>query len=233
MNRYTNIRYHIYKELSKYRKIQERRRSERIRELAIPIITGIIVVLITNRLIIQFRDLNNWCYIVFIFFTVLGYYAILLLIETISFFIENKFIPDWRTIIKIRPTDIKYKSVQEEDAAKFNYEVTYLVESAYCQVNGIDTKNNLMFRISLLNTLFSIKNALRKMHESLLGCSGKIHNELVSYSMIEVVLEMVSATLSTIKTYDESQNGDYSDEIDFVIGFYDDTKKQIEEIYQI
>ena len=63
MNRYTNIRYHIYKELSKYRKLQERQGPDRINEIAIPIITGILVILVTNRLTPRFNSINIWCYL--------------------------------------------------------------------------------------------------------------------------------------------------------------------------
>lgn len=233
MNRYTNIRYHIYKELSKYRKLQERRGSDRIIEFAIPIITGIVVVLITNRLIIRFKDINSLCYLGLIIVTVIGYGIILWLTKTIFYYVENKFIPNLRPIKRIPQNDLNYSPIQEENAAKFNYEVTYLVESAYCHANKIDQNDGLLFRSSLLHTLFCIKNALRKMNESLLGPSGTIDNDLVSYSMIKVVLEMISATLSTIQSYNDNKIGNYNDEIEFVLGIYIDTKKQIEIEYQI
>lgn len=112
MNRYTNIRYHIYKELSKYRKLQERRGSDRIIEFAIPIITGIVVVLITNRLIIRFKDINSLCYLGLIIVTVIGYGIILWLTKTIFYYVENKFIPNLRPIKRIPQNDLNYSPIQ-------------------------------------------------------------------------------------------------------------------------
>ena len=80
MNRYTNIRYHIYKELSKYRGLQEKRRVDRIYDFSIPIITGIIVVLVTN----WFKETGYLCYWGGIVVVIVGYYPLLLIINRYS-----------------------------------------------------------------------------------------------------------------------------------------------------
>ena len=71
------------------------------------------------------------------------------------------------------------------------------------------------------------------MSESLLGRSGKIDNGLISYSKIEVVLEMIGSILSCIRLYDENKIERYCDEIEFVKGLYNDTKRQIELEYGV
>jgi len=233
MNRYTNIRYHIYKELSKYRRLQEKRRADRVNEIAIPILTGIVVVLITNWLILRFHEICGLYYFLLIFIISVGFWIILLMIKSIYDCWENKIRPNLFPIIRISPEDKEFSPIQEDDAAKFNYEVTYLVESAYSQVQRIEVLDEFLFNFSLLNILFSIKNALRKMNESLLGRSGKLNNGLVSYSMIKVVLEMISTTLSRIQSYDKNKTERYSDDIEFIIGLYDDIRRQIQLEYEI
>ena len=42
-NQYTVIRYHIYRELAKYREMQEERDSAVINDFAIPVLSGIVV----------------------------------------------------------------------------------------------------------------------------------------------------------------------------------------------
>ena len=233
MNRYTNIRYHIYKELSKYRKLQERQGPDRINEIAIPIITGILVILVTNRLTPRFNSINIWCYLGIVIMAFGGYIVLLILLKRFFYYYEYKVKPDWFPIISIGPDDKNYNPKQEDDAAKFNYEVMYLIESAYNHANKIQTQDELLLKASLLNNLFCIKNALRKMNESLLGCSGRIDRELVSDSMITVALELVIATINILQSYNSDITCMYQDEIDFVRGLYDDTKKQIKLEYGI
>lgn len=233
MNRYTNIRYHIYKELSKYRKLQEKQGPDRINEIAIPIITGILVIMVTNRLTPQANSINIWCYLGIIILAFIGYIVLLLLLKYYFYYYEYKIKPNRFPIISIGPDDKNYIPKQEDDAAKFNYEVMYLIESAYNYASKIETQDKLLLKASLLNNLFCIKNALRKMCESLLGSSGRIDRDLVSDSMITVALEMVYATIKRLQLYGSDITGMYQDEMDFVIGLYEDTKKQIKEKYGI
>lgn len=155
------------------------------------------------------------------------------ILKRFFYYYEYKVKPDWFPIISIGPDDKNYNPKQEDDAAKFNYEVMYLVESAYNHANKIQTQDELLLKASLLNNLFCIKNALRKMNESLLGCSGRIDRELVSDSMITVALELVIATINILQSYNSDITCMYQDEIDFVRGLYDDTKKQIKLEYGI
>lgn len=233
MNRYTNIRYHIYKELSKYRKLQERQGPDRINEIAIPIITGILVILVTNRLTPRFNSINIWCYLGIVIMAFIGYFVLLILLKRFFYYYEYKIKPNWFPTISIGPGDKNYNPKQEDDAAKFNYEVMYLIESAYNHANKIETQDELLLKVSLLNNLFCIKNALRKMSESLLGCSGRIDRELVSDSMITVALELVFATINRLQSYNPDITSKYQDEIDFVMGLYDDIEKQIKIEYGI
>lgn len=71
------------------------------------------------------------------------------------------------------------------------------------------------------------------MSESLLGCSGRIDRELVSDSMITVALELVFATINRLQSYNPDITSKYQDEIDFVMGLYDDIEKQIKIEYGI
>lgn len=228
----TNIRFHIYKELSKYRKLQERHGTDRINEVAIPIITGIVVVFITNRLASKLNEINDLCYFGFIVVIAFAYGLLLIIIKYLYFYYVNRIKPNINPIKKTKANNRLFSLKQEEDAAKFNYEVTYLVESAYNQINRVELHDRFLFRMSLLNALFSIKNALRKIQESLLGESGKISNGLVSNSMIELVLDMLGETLNKIKIYSCS-NDLYIEDVDFIIGKYKDVEEQIKKIYQL
>lgn len=232
VNKYTNIRYHIYKELSKYRKFQEKHRADRIDEIAIPIITGIVVILITNRWTPRLNGISDSCYIGFIIVMTIVYGLLLKILKFLFYYYVNKIKPNANPIKRIKADDKEFSPKQEEDAAKFNYEVTYLVESAYNQINRIDTQDKYLYRITLLNTLFCIKNALRKIQESLLGDSGRINTGLVSASMIKLVLEMVEATLNKIQEY-SSADKLYTEDADFIMGKYRDIEEQIKDKYNI
>lgn len=60
-----------------------------------------------------------------------------------------------------------------------------------------------------------------------------LNNGLVSYSMIKVVLEMISTTLYRIQSYDKNKTERYNDDIEFIIGLYDDIRRQIQLEYEI
>lgn len=233
INKYTNIRYHIYKELSKYRKLQEKHGSNRINEIAVPILTGILVILVTNRLAQQFSRINIYCFLGILISAFIGYVVLLILLKRFFYYYEYKIKPNRYPIKTIKPDDKYYFSRQEEDAAKFNYEVMYLVESAYNQATKIDVHDKLLLRISLLNILFCIKNALRKISESLLGYSEGIDRGLVSDSRIKVALESIIATIKKLQSYDTGKTCLYRDEIEFVKGLYNDIRIQIELKYKI
>jgi hypothetical protein len=165
--------------------------------------------------------------------TFMGYIVLLILLKRFFYCYEYKIKPNRFPIRSVEPSAKNYIPKQEDDAAKFNYEVMYLIESAYNNANKIEVQDELLLKASLLNNLFCIKNALRKMSESLLGCSGRIDRELVSDSMITVALELVIATINRLQLYNPDIACKYQDEIDFVRGLYDDIKKQIEIEYGI
>jgi hypothetical protein len=234
IDKYTNIRYHIYKELSKNRKLQEKKGPERINEIAIPIITGIVVVFITNRFQPWLNEFSVFLYFVAIVITIIAYGILLEILKIFFYKYEKDIKPNRSPIIKKNAGNKEFSPEIEEYAAKFNYEVTYLVESAYCQINEINTQDNLILKISLLNTLFCIKNAIRKIQESLLWEPGnRINNGLVSYSMIRLVLEMIFITLTKIQKYSSNNNKLYMEEIEFVLGKYKDVVEKIKEDYNI
>ena len=168
IDKYTNIRYHIYKELSKNRKLQEKKGPERINEIAIPIITGIVVVFITNKCQNWLNELSALMYFVAVVITIIVYGTLLEILKWLFYKYENDIKPNRNPIIKRNTGNKEFSTELEEYAAKFNYEVTYLVESAYCQINEVDTQDKLILDISLLNALFCIKNAIRKIQESIL-----------------------------------------------------------------
>ena len=89
INRYTNIRYHIYKELSKYRKLQEKHGSNRINEIAVPILTGILVILVTNRLEQQFSRINIYCFLGIVISAFIGYVVLLFLLKRLFYYYES------------------------------------------------------------------------------------------------------------------------------------------------
>ena len=62
-NQYTVIRYHIYRELAKYREMQEERDSAVINDFAIPVLSGIVVGIVikayTHTLIARIQSFHT------------------------------------------------------------------------------------------------------------------------------------------------------------------------------
>lgn len=231
MNRYTNIRYHIYKELSKYRQLQEKRGADRINEFAVPILTGILVIVITSSLQNILEKKGILFYIFLIIAIPVIYILLLAILKRFFYLWENSVKPNLSPVKNV--DEITFKSRQEEYAAKFNYEVTYLVEAAYVQVQNLTCQDNLLLRIGLLNISFCVRNILRKIRESLIEHSWKIGSGFVSDNMIVVVMEMTFEIIKRMQEYSNKNNNIYLDEISLLQEKYDRLKLQIEKVYDI
>lgn len=170
-------------------------------------------------------------YLIIIFAIPIIYILLLALLKRILYMWENSIKPNWFPVRNV--DEISFKLRQEEYAAKFNYEVTYLVEAAYVQVQNLTCQDGLLLRIGLLNISFCVRNILRKIKESLLEHSRKISSGLVSDNMIVVVMEMTLMIIKRMQEYSNKNKDIYLDEISLLQEKYDRLKKRIEEIYNV
>ena len=89
---------------------------------------------------------------------------------------------------------------EEIYAAKFNYEITYLVKTSYSQLLDLSDDNRLR-QLQLIEVCFNLKNALRKINESLIRYSkGKISTELILPKKLESVFNMIYYSIEKMKT---------------------------------
>ena len=219
---YPNIRYHIYRELSK---IQERRKNDRtqlIDEITVPIFSGVISASVAG--IIQ-KEVSN----------------MLLFVPVMSFlFLTLLLISKWAVSIyreRIKPffCPLKDQSRMAQDleaeslAAKFNYEVTYLVSTAYSEILKRENRQELM-NLKILDTCFYVDNAIRKVQESLFSYPYPLKENYVSRNKIEAVMNVIYAIICELKAM-QNLPPNYEEEISRVQLRYGDTIESISNMY--
>lgn len=219
---YPNIRYHIYRELSK---IQEKRKSDRtqlIDEITVPIFSGVISASVAG--IIQ-KEVSN----------------MLLFVPVMSFlFLTLLFISKWTVWIyreRIKPFFCPLKDqsrmaqeiVAESLAAKFNYEVTYLVSTACSEILKRENRQELM-NLKFLDTCFYVDNAIRKVQESLFSYPYPLKENYVSRNKIEAVINVIYAIICELKTM-QNLPQNYEEEISRLQLRYGDTIESISNMY--
>lgn len=221
---YSNIRYHIYRELSKIQQTKKNERSQLIDEITVPIFSGVISASVAG--IIQ-REISN----MFLFIPIISFVFLLLL------FLSKWSISIFRNRIKPHFCPLKDQSQgalnleAESLAAKFNYEVTYLVSTAYNEIlkkeNRIELRN-----LKILDTCFYVKNAIRKLQESLFTYPYLLNENYVSKNKIEAVMNVIYAIICELRGMQNLPEA-YEAEISGVQKKYDDTIETINRMYEL
>lgn len=221
---YSNIRYHIYRELSKIQQTKKNERSQLIDEITVPIFSGVISASVAG--IIQ-REISN----MFLFIPIISFVFLLLL------FLSKWSISIYRDRIKPHFCPLKDQSQMalnskaESLAAKFNYEVTYLASTAYNEIlkkeNRIELRN-----LKILDTCFYVNNAIRKLQEALFSFPYPLNENYVSKNKIEAVTNVIYATICELRGMHNLPEA-YEAEISGVQKKYDDTVETIDSMYEL
>ncbi len=185
---YSTIRYHIYKELYKYLIEQEKNKTSILNQFSIPLFSGLAIALISGII-----NRNSWYYLIYILIGYWGLLCISLGLVRLFRYIKLRYFPRKET---------RLLGVTEEEiyAAKFNYEITYLVKTSYSQLLDLSDDNRLR-QLQLIEVCFNLKNALRKINESLIRYSkGKISTELILPKKLESVFNMIYYSIEKMKT---------------------------------
>lgn len=224
-NHYTNIRYHIYRELAKYAEKQEQRRSSIITDFTVPIFSGVVVALIVPVI----SKIEFGCLIEEIFFKVLipivVYIFIVIVAGKIVLYVETHIIPNL--------CPLKNSSTEEIDrhlddyVAKFNYEVTYLVKTAYILSKDTENGDEWLLRMNTVETCFYISNALRKISESVIAIDCKPSSAVTS-NRVYVIMSMIFETLSNLEN-----RKTFLDDVEPLKKRYNDFTETLEANYQI
>lgn len=225
-NHYTNIRYHIYRELAKYAEKQEQRRSAVINDFAVPIFSGVVVALIVSFISkIKFDDLTQE--ILFRIIIPIAVYVVTIIIARKAvLYTENHIIPNLSPLKNNSAENIGRH--QDEYAAKFNYEVTYLVKTAYILSKDTENGDDWLLRMNTVETCFYISNALRKISESIVAIDCKQSNNAVTSNRVYVVMNMIYETLSNIE-----KRSTFQEDIEPLKKRYNDFTETLEDNYQI
>lgn len=214
---YSTIRYHIYKELYKYLLEQEKNKTSILNQFSIPLFSGLAVTLLSGFI----KD-SSWYSLVYI---LIGYWVLICLgFGLIKFFrhLKLKYYPRKKS---------RFLGVTEEEiyAAKFNYEITSLVKTSYIQLLDLSDDYKLK-QLQLIEVCFNLKNALRKINESLIRYSrGKISTEFILPKKLEVVFNMIHYSIEKMKT--DMNPNEY--ELSSLEDGYRIVKSSLESIYGI
>lgn len=224
-NQFTIIRYHIYRELAKYRKMQEQKSSAIINEFAVPVLSGIVVGIAVNA----FSGIHFECSVLNYIFMFAGpiflYVIILIVLKRLMSYYETVIKPNVCSVINKSKKD--FRRNEEYHVAKFNYEVTYLTKIAYNY--SLEEYNDIwLTRMSILETCFHARNALRKISSSILLADLRLYAHRISSNRVYVVMGMLHAALKNVG--DKSL---YSDEVEVLKNQYDSLKMPIEQLYDI
>lgn len=221
---YSNIRYHIYRELSKIQQKRKDDRSQLIDEITVPIFSGVISACVAG-------------YIEKVVPNILLFVPLTTLFFLLFLFISKGVVNVYRICVKpyIFPTkgqsDLEQKMEAESLAAKFNYEVTYLASTAYTEI--LKKESNVELRnLKILETCFYVDNAIRKLQESLFSYPQPLNESYVSRNKIEAVLNVIYATINELKTISNLPET-YEAEIDGVQIKYDETVETINRMYKL
>lgn len=126
---------------------------------------------------------------------------------------------------------IAQKLEAESLAAKFNYEVTYLVSTAYTEILKKENRPELRI-LKILDACFYMDNAIRKLQESLLSYPYPLSESYVSKNKIEAVMNVIYAIISELRSVLNLPTA-YEAEIDRVQIKYEDTLETISRMYEL
>lgn len=229
MNKYTTIRYHIFKELSKYRQKQKERSSDRIKEIAIPILSGFIVQLFVRRYNDYIVLSDKRGFVLIIIFII----ALFIISTVVLKFFSNLF--DNRIKPYLFPFGNPKKRITNEElesaGARFNYEVTYLIESAYKMALELEKQDSVAAKLSFQNVVFCLETADHKMKKSFEVIGRAINNNKdkaseilgkskILDSMLQVVLETYKIIIGLLTEYSNNNDNLLSEEISKINGLY-------------
>lgn len=224
MTNYSNIRYHIYRELSKIQRTKKNERSQLIDEITVPIFSGVISASVAG--IVQ-REISN----MFLFIPIISFVFLLLL------FLSKWSICIYRNRIKPHFCPLKdqsqgaLNSEAESLAAKFNYEVTYLVATAFNEILKKENRTELR-NLKILDTCFYVSNAIRKVQESLFSFPYPLNENYVSRNKIEAVMNVIYATISELRSIQNLPEA-YEAEISRVQINFNNTVETINSMYKL
>lgn len=119
----------------------------------------------------------------------------------------------------------------ESLAAKFNYEVTYLVSTAYTEILKKESKSELR-NLRILDICFYVNNAIRKIQESLFSYPYPLSENNVSRNKIEAVMNVIYAIICEFKKMQDLPES-YEAEIDDVQVKYDNTIESLNCMYEL
>lgn len=105
-NQYTVLRYHIYRELAKYRKMQEERDSAVINDFAIPVLSSIVVGIVIKA-ISEFIDGFILKYLVLLVVPIILYVLILIGLKRLVVYYEKTFKPKYCPLVNKNKSDFK------------------------------------------------------------------------------------------------------------------------------
>lgn len=220
---YPNIRYHIYRELSKYHKDKKEERSLLIDDISIPVFSGVMSSCVSTLIK---DDVSLPLFI-------LGIIAVFV----VTIFVTKCTFRFYRNVVKpyLFPLNDQSKNSQKAEAeglaAKFNYEVSYLITTAYSE-----TLNNepdpILLRLKIIDACFYMGNAIRKTSESLLAYSGPLSANYVSRNKIRVVMDMAYATIAKLRDCNDVDE-DCIKEISNIQIQYDNISKTLMRLYEV
>ena len=223
-NQYTVIRYHIYRELAKYREMQEERDSAVINDFAIPVLSGIVVGIVIKVI----RECMNdfiYKYIILLVVPIVLYVLILIGLKRLVAYYEKKLKPKYCPLLNKSKSD--FRNNEEYYVARFNYEVTYLTKIAYNYALEV-SDDEWLKRMSVLESCFHIRTALRKISGSLLLSDVRLYAHRISSNRVYVVMGMLHEALEK-----NAQTSIYLDEVEKLKQHYEDLREPIEELYQM
>jgi hypothetical protein len=221
---YSNIRYHIYRELSKFQQKRTNDRSQLIDEITVPIFSGVISTSVAG--ILQ-KEVSNM--LLFIPVMSLFFLVVLKMSKWVVCIYRNRIKPFFSPLKD--QSQIAQNLEAESLAAKFNYEVTYLVSTAYTEILKKESKSELR-NLRILDICFYVNNAIRKIQESLFSYPYPLSENNVSRNKIEAVMNVIYAIICEFKKMQDLPES-YEAEIDDVQVKYDNTIESLNCMYEL
>lgn len=221
---YSNIRYHIYRELSKFQQKRTNDRSQLIDEITVPIFSGVISTSVAGILQNEVSNMLLFIPVMSLFFLV-----VLKMSKWVVCIYRNRIKPFFCPLKD--QSQIAQNLEAESLAAKFNYEVTYLVSTAYTEILKKESKSKLQ-NLRILDICFYVNNAIRKIQESLFSYPYPLSENNVSRNKIEAVMNVIYAIICELKKTQDLPES-YEAEIDDVQVKYDNTIESLNRMYEL
>lgn len=221
---YSNIRYHIYRELSKFQQKRTNDRSQLIDEITVPIFSGVISTSVAGILQKEVANMLLFIPVMSLFFLV-----VLKMSKWVVCIYRNRIKPFFCPLKD--QSQIAQNLEAESLAAKFNYEVTYLVSTAYTEILKKESKSELR-NLRILDICFYVNNAIRKIQESLFSYPYPLSENNVSRNKIEAVMNVIYTIICELKNMQDLPES-YEAEIDDVQVKYDNTIDSLNRMYEL